>query len=82
MTLSCMVVIVIFGYSNVYFLPYDRKLEFFNEFTILTCLYNCYLFTDYVPSPETRFIIGYSMIVCTMFNFAVNATLMVIEMLK
>ena len=82
MTQGCIAVIMIFGYSNVYFLPYDRRLEYFNEFTILMCLYNCFLFTDFVPSPVNRYTIGYSMIVCTLFNFAVNGALMVLAMLK
>ena len=82
MTLGCVAVIVLFGYSNVYFLPSDRRLEFFNEFTILMCLYNCYLFTDFVPRPEERYTMGYCMIVCTVFNFTVNATFMILAILK
>ena len=69
-------VIIIFGYSNVFFLPYDFKLELFNEFTILMCIYHCYLFTDFVPQPETRYSVGFSLIGCTVFNFSVNGYFM------
>lgn len=77
MTVSCIVVIILFGYSNVYFIPKDRRLEFFNEATILLCLYHFYLFTDFVPDAEARYTMGYSLIVATCFNFGVNVIVMI-----
>lgn len=77
MTISCVLVIVFFGYSNVYFIPKDRKLEFFNEATILLCVYHFYLFTDFVPDAEARYALGYSLIVSTCLNFGVNVLVMV-----
>lgn len=77
MALTCMLVIILFGYSNVYFLPNDRRLEFFNEATILLCVYHCFVFTDFVAEPETRYTMGYSMIGSTIFNFIVNSFLLV-----
>jgi len=77
-----MAVILVFGFSNVYFLPYDRRLEFFNESTIMLCVYHCYLFTDYVPRPEDRYSMGFSMIGCTVFNFAVNGYLILSDQIK
>ncbi len=82
MTYSCVAVIILFGYSNVFYLPFDRRLELFNEYTVLMCVYNCFLFTEFVPSPGTRFSIGYSMIVCTLLNFAVNTFLLILATLK
>lgn len=81
-TQTCIAYIIIFGYSNVYFLPYDKNLEYFNEFCILVCIYHCYLFTDFVPRPEDRFIMGYSLIACTVFNFTINCGLMLIGTLS
>lgn len=82
MTICSVTVIIIFGYSNVYFLPSDRRLEFFNEATILLCVYHCFLFTDYVPLPEDRFFMGYSMIASTVLNFSVNGGLLIINSIK
>lgn len=79
MTMTCITVIIIFGYSNVYFLPYDRRVEFFNEATIILCVYHCFIFTDFVADPEVRYLMGYSMIVCTCFNFIVNGLLVLFD---
>lgn len=79
MTITSISVIMIFGYSNVFFLPYDRRLEFFNETTILLCVYHCYLFTDFVPGPEDRYSMGFSMIGCIILNFAVNGYLIFVD---
>lgn len=79
MTMTSVFVIITFGYSNVYFLPYDRRLEYFNEFTILLNVYHCFIFTDFVPDPEVRFYMGYSMIGFTIYNFSINGGLMIIE---
>lgn len=79
MTLSCIAVIIIFGHSNVFFLPKNRRMEYFNEATIVSCLYHCYLFTDFVPSPVDRYTMGYSMIAFTMLNFVVNCSVMLLE---
>jgi hypothetical protein len=76
MAMTTIAVIIIFGYSNVYFLPYDRRVEFFNEANIMLCVYHCFLFTDFVPDPEARYIMGYSMIASTVFNFFVNGVLL------
>lgn len=76
MTLTSVFVIVIFGYSNIYYLARDRHLELFNEATILCCIYHYYLFTDFVPDPEVRYTIGYSLIGFTFLNFVVNFIVM------
>ena len=75
-TITSVMVIVIFGYSNVYYMAKDRRLEFFNEFTILCCIYHYYLFTDFVPDPEARYTVGYSLIGFTLLNFIVNVIVM------
>ncbi len=75
MTLSSVCVIIILGYTNVFFLPFDRKLEYFNEASILICINHLFLFTDFVSDPQTRYFIGYSMIASILLNFIVNAFL-------
>ena len=77
MTISSVVVIIIFGLSEVYYRAKDRRLEFFNEFIILCCSYHYYLFTDFVPDPDARYTMGYSLIVVTIICLTVNLSFMV-----
>jgi hypothetical protein len=54
-TLSCVLVVIIFGYSNVYKTSKNTLLEFFNEATILVCCYHMFCFTDFVEDPTIRY---------------------------
>jgi hypothetical protein len=38
---------------------FERKNEIFDHFTILLCLYFIYWFTEYIPSKDFKFIIGW-----------------------
>jgi hypothetical protein len=82
MTLSCVFVVITFGYSNVYLMFRNRVLEFFNEAIILVCCYHIFCFTDFVDDPIMRYKIGYSLIVLTIINLAVNIIVMLYETLK
>ena len=51
----------------------DRRLEFFNEATIMCCIYHCIIFTPfYVDDPTARYTMGYSMIFFAVFNICLN----------
>jgi hypothetical protein len=77
MTISCLTVIIIFGYSQSMNEARDRRLEFFNEATIMCCVYHCIIFTpSYVDDPTVRYTMGYSMIFFTVFNILVNASVL------
>jgi hypothetical protein len=82
MTLSCAVVIILYGYSNVYQTPKMRKLEFFNEATILLCCYHIFCFTDFVDDPTMRYKIGFSLIAFTTLNLSINVFIMLFETIK
>jgi hypothetical protein len=81
-TLSCVFVVIFFGYSNVYKTSKNSLLEFFNEATILVCCYHMSCFTDFVDDPKIRYKIGGSLIVFTMINLAINVSVMGFETLK
>jgi hypothetical protein len=51
MCFSCVVVIILLGSSNSFRLARDRRLEYFNEYTILCCVYHFFCFTDFVEIP-------------------------------
>ncbi len=72
----CASVIIIFGYSRIYFISIDRRLEYFNEAVILCCIYHYYLFTDFVPDPAARYTIGYSLVGFTLLGIVVNLIVM------
>lgn len=76
MTQTSVIVIILFGYSNVFYRAKDRRLEFFNEFIILCCVYHYYLFTDFAPDPDSRYFMGYSLIFCTLVCLAINLIVM------
>ena len=38
---------------------FATKIELFNECTIVILNYGLMMFTDFVPDPETRFLIGW-----------------------
>lgn len=77
MTQTSVVVIIVFGYSNVFYRKKDSHLEFFNEFITLCCVYHYYLFTEFVPNPEVRYTIGFSLIGFTITCLVVNILVMV-----
>ena len=70
------VIIILFGSVNAYTLPRDRRLEYFNEATIMLCVYHYYVFTDFVSDPVARYQAGYSLIAVTCTNLAVNMIVM------
>lgn len=47
-------------------------MEFYNEATIMLCSYHLFLFTKFVPNPEARYTMGYSLIGVTSLNLAGN----------
>jgi hypothetical protein len=56
--------------------PKMNRLEIFNEVCILAAAYHLFLFTDYIESPEFRYMIGWSIISITTFNIVVNMLVM------
>ena len=64
--------VILIGVSE----PFSEKracfMEFFNEATIMLCCYHLFLFTDFVPSPETRYTMGFSLIGVTSLNLGGN----------
>lgn len=75
-TFSCTVVLILMGYSYVYREPKQSRLEYFNEFSLIICTYHYYCFTDFVDDPEVRYKVGYSLILVTLINLAVNIFVM------
>jgi hypothetical protein len=54
-TQSCVFVVILFGYSNVYKKSKNTILEFFNEVSITLCCYHLFCFTDFVYDPAMRY---------------------------
>ena len=72
----------LFTQINPYALTFRSRLEFWNEVCIVICIYHYFCFTDYVPNPETRYMIGTSLICVTLTCLALNAVLLVFFTLK
>jgi hypothetical protein len=47
-------------------------MEIFNEFCLLLSTYFLFLFTDFVPSPTTRYTLGWAFIGLQIANIGVN----------
>ena len=73
---------MIYGYSDVHRLALDRRLEYWNESSIMLCVYHCFLFTDFVDDPIARYQIGYSFIATVLLNLAVNIIIMLLAIIE
>lgn len=54
--------------------------EMGNEVTILVSLYFCYTFTDFVPTADKRYAIGWAFSGMVFFNLAINFSLIAYTM--
>ena len=57
-------------------MPLLNYMEVFNEICVLIATYHLFLFTDFVPDPELRYNIGWSIIGVTLVNIVVNMLVM------
>ena len=77
MIMCSVTVIIMFGASQSMNEARDRRLEYFNEATIMCCVYHCVIFTPfYAEEPTAVYTMGYSMIGFTVFNIFVNASVL------
>jgi len=58
-----------------------RRVEYFNEVTIMICAYHYFCFTDFVSDPETRYTVGLWLILFTCLNMFVNLAVLLISVL-
>ena len=56
-----------------------NNLAIFNELMLLLLGYLMYLFTDFIPVPETRYFFGKILLYLLYFNVAVNIIVLAIE---
>ena len=77
-----MLAVIIFGYISAYRLPRDRRIEYFNEITIMMCVYHLFVFTDFVDDPVIRYYVGFSLIGVTCLNIVGNVGVLLSVTLK
>ena len=77
MTYNCLFVVIIFSYKVTFNLSRDQMLEYFNEATILICVYHLFIFTDYVDNVNARFVMGYSLVFFAFLNLLVNVLVLI-----
>jgi uncharacterized protein YhhL (DUF1145 family) len=68
--------IIYLTYVKPFELPLLNYLEIFNEYSILLATYHLFCFTGFVPDPEYQYQMGWSIIVFTILNMAVNVFIM------
>jgi len=51
---------------------FRRRLDLFNEYSILLITWHMMCYTDYVVRVDTQWLVGWSMIICISFNALVN----------
>jgi hypothetical protein len=71
-----MLAVIIFGYISAHKFPRDRRIEYFNEVTIMMCVYHLFVFTDFVDDPVTRYYVGFSLIGVSCLNIIGNVSVM------
>lgn len=79
---SSMVAIIIIGLTNPLETKHQNTMEYFNEFCILLVCYSSMVFTDWVPSTEIQFEMGYACIAAVLGHIAVNISIMGIEAIR
>ncbi len=52
--------------------PFLNRMEIFNELCLLICSYYLFMFTDFIPDVQTRFLAGWGFIGIAVFNIGVN----------
>ena len=52
--------------------PFLNNMEIFNEISLLTCSYFLFMFTDFIPDVQTRYLAGWGFIGVAVMNIAVN----------
>jgi len=60
----------------------ENEVELFNEFFTLVINYHLMMFTDFVQDPQTRELIGNSLVYLTGGNFAINVLLIFVRSLR
>lgn len=75
MTFCGVIVVIIFGSTDSFRLPRDRRMEYFNEANIMCCVYHFFCFTDFVDAPARPYV-GYSLIGNVVFGLVVNIVVM------
>ncbi len=77
-----MLAVIIYGYISAHKFPRDRRMEYFNEVTIMMCVYHLFVFTDFVDDPFTRYYAGFSLIGVTCLNIVGNVAVLLTVTLK
>jgi hypothetical protein len=65
-------VIIANGKANPFKEALSRRIDYFNEVMLLVASYHLFCFTDFVSDAEARLVMGYSLMVVTIFTVAIN----------
>ena len=63
---TTLAVLMMVGLAKPLPTPFENKQELYNNFSILVLSYCLLTFTPYVPNPDTKYLMGYIMIMLTM----------------
>lgn len=72
------IIVIFVGYVQPYALPHVNKIDLFNETLTLLSTYALFLFTDFVPNPEIRYLNGWGLIFFTLAIVVTNLSVLVI----
>ena len=73
LTLTSTALIIIAGFTNPQKTTYERRMERFNEVKLIFIMYHIICFTDFLPDPETTFLVGYSCILFVVGGLIINS---------
>ena len=79
---STLAVLMMVGLARPLPTPFDNKLEMYNNFSILVLSYCLLCFTPFVIDPDTRYDMGYIMILLTIQNILVGLVFIGIQPIK
>jgi hypothetical protein len=64
--------VIIQGMATPFLYPGHRRIEFFNEACLLVWCHLMVCFSDFVPDPACRYIMGFALITLVAFSFLIN----------
>lgn len=71
--MTCIVLIIVGGLTNPLKTRYESNMFYFNEVKLIFIMYHIVCFTDFIPDPETRFLVGYSCILFILGGLVINS---------
>ena len=77
--MTSIIMIIAIGHTRSRQVHFDTRMDYFNELKLTFIQYHIICFTNFVPEPETRFLIGYSCCAILIIGVGSNMIMLVVQ---